>query len=433
MRGRSWSGILLTVLAMGCGDSGTAPRCITGSTNACLCVGGQMGVQVCAADGTYGACVCAVPGTDAGADGAATGDVTSPGDVPATPDGAQPVDATTSDVGPGADVPSPPVDATPSDVSVPPPDVPTSMDVPSPPPDVPSACGSLPMTAASPTRVTFVRSLHETSFLGFTPNGRLAVVSTSAYGNGLTMYTSDGFSAPFSTASTGGAQIRFLSDMQAIVAPEPRDTPPYFIRSLSPTNNTTVTPSQSVLPSVLGLDRAGGIYYTNGDRLFRTTVGTTGPGVFLVNGLPTVNAGVINADESALFLVGGTSTQITGIYRIALTRDATGNVFASAPTMYYPVDALGNPDGLAIDVCGNLYTSDRSTNVMWRIPAGAVPGTASGRPTVVASSPIGRPVFSVGPGFTSTRLYWMNNTYSGGIFSSQGPYYVDVGVPGVRQ
>lgn len=52
----------MAVLAVGCGESGTSPRCIAGSTNACLCVGGQTGVRVCSTEGAYGGCVCGTPG-----------------------------------------------------------------------------------------------------------------------------------------------------------------------------------------------------------------------------------------------------------------------------------------------------------------------------------------------------------------------------------
>lgn len=249
------------------------------------------------------------------------------------------------------------------------------------------------------------------------------------------MFTSDGLSAMFSSENSAGGAVRFLSDSQAVLSPAPEDRNVQFrLEVIEPTRWVYATPFQTERPSLLGVDRAGGIYYTNGDRLFRTTVGAAGPGVFLLNGLPSINASVLNADESAFFYLGAMGTRILGVYQIALTRDASGNVFASAPTMYYPVDALGTPDGLAIDVCGNLYTADRSTSVVWRIPANAVPGTAAGRPTIVAnitSRQIGRPVFGVGPGFSPARLYWIS--IESAFMSPPGVFSVDVGVPGVRQ
>ncbi|MCB9547668.1 MAG: hypothetical protein H6706_17715 [Myxococcales bacterium] len=60
MTGRSWW--LLGMLALaGCddGDAGGA-GCTPGQSSACACVGGGMGAQVCQADNTFAACICAV-------------------------------------------------------------------------------------------------------------------------------------------------------------------------------------------------------------------------------------------------------------------------------------------------------------------------------------------------------------------------------------
>lgn len=51
------------------GDGGKA-TCVSGKTDACACAGGQMGVQTCGSDGTFGPCACA-DDSDAGGAGPA--------------------------------------------------------------------------------------------------------------------------------------------------------------------------------------------------------------------------------------------------------------------------------------------------------------------------------------------------------------------------
>ena len=60
---------LAALLLVGCTSSSTCPA---GTAFACVCGGGESGVQTCQADGTLGACVCAADGgSDAGPDGGA--------------------------------------------------------------------------------------------------------------------------------------------------------------------------------------------------------------------------------------------------------------------------------------------------------------------------------------------------------------------------
>jgi hypothetical protein len=68
--------VCLLAFALSCGNSSSPiPRCIPGSTEACLCASGSMGRQVCQGDGTYDTCTCSSPsGGDGGssvADGGA--------------------------------------------------------------------------------------------------------------------------------------------------------------------------------------------------------------------------------------------------------------------------------------------------------------------------------------------------------------------------
>jgi hypothetical protein len=62
--------------ASGAGDSSAPPSgCLAGAMEPCACTSGGMGMRVCGADGTFGACACAAP---AGDGGNATPDVTPP-------------------------------------------------------------------------------------------------------------------------------------------------------------------------------------------------------------------------------------------------------------------------------------------------------------------------------------------------------------------
>jgi len=60
---------LAILTACACG----APRCVPGSTSACVCADGASGAQTCNGGGSFGVCVCNASGIDGGsADGAAT-------------------------------------------------------------------------------------------------------------------------------------------------------------------------------------------------------------------------------------------------------------------------------------------------------------------------------------------------------------------------
>lgn len=429
---------LVSILAAGCGESNTAPRCVPGATNSCLCVGAGNGVQMCAADGTYGMCMCAAPGTDAGTDGAVPGD--APGNVAVPPDNASPADATTPlDGSPPVD--APPGDATPGmDATPPPPDMPAPtdtaapdappvVDVPAPsdasapdgapPPDAAGACSSLPTgpVGARMLDPLTLQSSEETA-IGFTPAGLLAVGRSSASSGGLRVITSDGFARSFTMVSVGPvADVRFQSDMQAVIAPSRSGDVHFSI--VDPTRRIR-TVSMLLSTPRIALDREGGIYYTSGDQLFRTTASGIGPGEFLTSGLSSAIAMVINADRSALFFL-RLSTP-SGFFRVAL-RTEGGSVFASDPALYFPIAAVGNPVGLAIDVCGNLYTADTRANILWRIPTGPTPAMAGPRPTALYGGQVGAPVYGAGP-FDPTRLYWINGARV---------YSVPTGVMGFRQ
>lgn len=71
MKALAMIAIILAAAPIGCSDdeAGTA-RCVPGRVESCPCGGGGSGTQVCAADGTFAACVCAGgDGSDTGGDG----------------------------------------------------------------------------------------------------------------------------------------------------------------------------------------------------------------------------------------------------------------------------------------------------------------------------------------------------------------------------
>src|SRR6187397_125272 len=53
-------------LVVGCSGNSSDRRCVPGTSIACACVEGSLGAQVCAADGTFDACVCGKSGPSAG-------------------------------------------------------------------------------------------------------------------------------------------------------------------------------------------------------------------------------------------------------------------------------------------------------------------------------------------------------------------------------
>ncbi len=72
---RLWAPLVGLAIAVSCGGDdaagGNVPRCTPGSTQACLCVGGDTGVQSCTPSGAFGDCVCG--GTVDGGAGATGG------------------------------------------------------------------------------------------------------------------------------------------------------------------------------------------------------------------------------------------------------------------------------------------------------------------------------------------------------------------------
>lgn len=85
MKTNAMIAIMIAATVIGCSDDeGGAARCVPGRVEACPCGGGGAGTQVCADDGTFGACVCA-PGDADGAvpDGS---DASEVADAPAPTD-----------------------------------------------------------------------------------------------------------------------------------------------------------------------------------------------------------------------------------------------------------------------------------------------------------------------------------------------------------
>lgn len=452
---------MLVLAAVGCGDSGTnAPRCVPGATNGCLCVGGGTGVQLCTTAGTYGSCVCgSSPDASASSDVTTandssttlpdvsmSGDASSPSDTPAVGDVSSPSSdgSTLVDVLTVTDVPTSDAvarDVTTIDSSVV--DAPTSDVVPSDGgvrPDVTTGCGSPPTTAVMPTVVRFpaLTTTGSPFSVAFSESGLMGVavgnVSRDDFGY-IQAVTSDGFSRWYATPLNyiSATDFRFVSETRVF----------YWYKSSSITtpvfglfaDATGTAPGgrfmSTSIRTAIAVDREGGAFYTDGSLLFRMTAGTVGPGDLVARNLPGVDSLLLTPDGSALFYVSTSSP--AGIYRLPLSRDSLGVITGGTPTMYFAADSVaGTLSGIALDVCGNLYSADTRTHYIWRIPPGPTPGTAGTRAVVVVSGHAGRPFFGVG-GWDPTRLYFVEDMSFGAGSRSTELYSAPVGIAGIRQ
>jgi hypothetical protein len=92
--------VCLLTLVAACGNSSSPiPRCIPGSTEACLCASGSMGRQVCQGDGTYEACACSPASVGDGGISIAGDGGLADGGTPPTSGGIRVLDATGALVG----------------------------------------------------------------------------------------------------------------------------------------------------------------------------------------------------------------------------------------------------------------------------------------------------------------------------------------------
>jgi Galactose oxidase, central domain len=68
-------------------DASAPAACVPGASAACVCPTGQQGTQICTTAGTFAGCACAAPTVDAGSAGGSDGAATSPPDAPAATGG----------------------------------------------------------------------------------------------------------------------------------------------------------------------------------------------------------------------------------------------------------------------------------------------------------------------------------------------------------
>ena len=73
----------LASLLVACSSSSSPSSCVQGASVSCSCANGKTGAQVCASDGTLGACSCDT-GTGTGGSGSGTGGATSSGGTTGT-------------------------------------------------------------------------------------------------------------------------------------------------------------------------------------------------------------------------------------------------------------------------------------------------------------------------------------------------------------
>lgn len=415
-------GLLLTFI--GCG--GPTPVCAPGRAVPCACADGRNGAQTCSAAGTYSECRCISGISDAGRDSgaslltdaitfedrggsddssifisdSASQDVTRSDTLPLDIGGPIPVDAGgTTPVDAGISVQ---MDVQLTDVQSPP-------DAGSPSP----SCSNLPSTTMTPTRMTFGLSGDRSTAgnaIGFSAGGLFGALTATVTSRYVTVYNFEGFSRTFTAGTPSSIPVvRFIGENLVLTQ--------HNGRLLIGDESRGV----ALLDASLGVavDREQGIFYSNAGRLFRWTIGTPLPGNLVVSGVDGPISMVLNSDASALYYL--TSGSTGGIYYVGLRRDSGGVFTGDTPSLYLSSSVLGTPAGLAIDVCGNLYTADTRGNFLWRIPAGANPGQPGTRLIVLASAYVGRPEFGHGR-FGSSNLFMANTGY-----------YIPAGVEGVRQ
>jgi sugar lactone lactonase YvrE len=163
-------------------------------------------------------------------------------------------------------------------------------------------------------------------------------------------------------------------------------------------------------------DFEGRIWATNGSQVLR--VDTTPLALPVVASATASNGVVYDPDRGQLFF-----TNYTGGIVMRIEIDTDG-------------DAVGTPvevstisgaflDGMALDVCGNLYVVDQGGNMIYRVfldDAGDAEGAAEELLTGVTASNIANAQFGVGDGWDEQTLYAIGNP--GEL------YAVEVGVPG---
>lgn len=404
----------LLLMLIGCG--GPTPVCAPGRSVPCACVDGRSGAQTCSSTGVYSECRCASGVGDAGQDSGsllltdATGQDSGGFVDSATPA----VDSFVRDI---AEMDTLPLDSGgsfPLDVVVAT-DV-QRTDIQAPPDTGSSSCSRLPSTTLVPTQMTD-SPLGRVGFygtaIGFSAGGLFASLSLGSSFSNAMVYNSQGFSRPFPAGSNSGTPlepiIRFVGEDLVI----------------TPNNGRLLVANESrgiaSLDSPFGaaVDREQGVFYSSVGRLFRWTAGTVGPGTLVTTGVDAPASMVLNSDASALYYLSTGSTR--GIFYVALSRGLDGFVTGSTPSLYLASSVLGTPTGLAIDICGNLYTTDTRGRILWRIPAGPSPSQPGTRLVVLASGNVGRPEFGSG--------IWGSSN----IFMPTMGFFVPAGVEGVRQ
>lgn len=242
--------------------------------------------------------------------------------------------------------------------------------------------------------------------LGFDGQGHLAARGT---GGAFLLVSPDGTYQEITTDDRATYGLRFLANGDIVAAAYNsgailRVTPAGDVSSLA----TSIGGVNGLFP-----DSMGGVWYTDFGVVGYVT--SDGNDVPVVN--PASNANGIFFDEArqAIFF----TNYGNGDLRRANLVDGV----ADDPVMIGSVN--GNPDGITLDVCGNLYINDQGNSAMYRImldeagdPLGEAEALIEGSfPTGVANAQ-----FGTGDGWEAESLYaiGVGNTL----------YRIDVGVPG---
>jgi hypothetical protein len=186
-----------------------------------------------------------------------------------------------------------------------------------------------------------------------------------------------------------------------------------------------VTPGGTISTWVEGIDGPNGVYpdfFANvwvtemlGGRVLR--VDDTGAVNEVVVGADAVSANGIVFDDARDLLFWTNWSE--GTIRSVAIDDAFAPV--GAPALVGTIPG-GGPDGIALDICGNLYVVDEANDALWRFEVdGPGAATASAQIATFATG-VSNVQFGSGPGFSGVSVYVTGNPGT--------VWIVDVEVPG---
>jgi hypothetical protein len=267
-------------------------------------------------------------------------------------------------------------------------------------------CTMIPAGPFTADRILMDVPFGEAEDLGFDGQGHLAARGDN---DEYLLVSADGTYEDITSDARPTYGLRFLANGDLVAAAYTAND----ILRITPAGD--ITDFASDLGGVNGLfpDSMGGVWYTNFGVV--GYVDAEGNDVPVVN--PAANANGVFFDEArqAVFF---TNYGSGGLFRADIV-DGVAQPAADLGSI------SGNPDGITLDVCGNLYVNDQGNSEMYRVfldEAGDALGEPEelvdgGFPTNVANAQFGS-----GDGWAEDSLY--------AIGVEGGLYEIAVGVPG---